>query len=513
MPIIRWVAFRAFCTAAVGCCLVCSVCAQTERDVRIPAVAGQFYPPDPKQLRQAVQQYLQDAATARVEGPIALVVPHAGYVYAGQIIADGYRQVQRHQPEIVAILGTNHTEADFRGISVYAKGAYRTPLGDALVDENLAAALLAADKDCDTDRRVHVREHSVEVQVPFVQVVFPHARILPVVFGEPDAARCARFGETLARLLKDRRALIVASSDLSHYPAYEDASRVDRETLAALVTLDARTFTAKIQAAMSRNTANLYTCACGEAPILAAMAAAKALGATRGVVVSYANSGDVLAGDKSRCVGYGAVVLATGGTSADGVVNSRTVPPSADSPLTTSDKKALLAFARKTIDRYLTSGTVPLARGFSPRLQSPQGAFVTLKKHGELRGCIGHMAEDTPLGQTVGAMALESAFNDRRFNPVTPSELKDIEIEVSVLTPAKPIAKASEIKIGRDGVILQKGNRSAVFLPQVATEQHWDYPEMLDNLCLKGGLPVGCWKQGAQLLVFQALVFSEPEFK
>lgn len=512
MSIERRPALRVLGLAAFGCCLVCSVCAQTGRDIRPPAVAGQFYPSDPKHLRQAVQYYLQDAVTAGVEDPVALVVPHAGYIYAGQIMADGYRQVRELKPEVVVILGTNHTEADFRGISIYPRGAYRTPLGDAAIDEGLAAALLAADRNCNTDRRVHEREHSVEVQLPFVQVVFPSARILPVVFGEPDAARCAAFGKTLAGLLKGRRALIVASSDLSHYPSYQDAKRVDRETLAALETLDAAVFSAKIRSLMGLNIANLYTCACGEAPVLAAMAAARALGAGRGVVVSYANSGDVLAGDRSRCVGYGAVVMAAGGAGGRDVFDDAPAG-SADAPLTEADKKTLLGLARKTIERYLTSETVPLVRGLSPRLSAPQGAFVTLKKHGELRGCIGHMASDTPLGRTVSAMALEAAFNDTRFGPLRLSELRDIEIEISVLTPAQPMAKPSAIRLGHDGVILQKGDRSAVFLPQVATEQRWDHSELLDNLCLKAGLPVECWKQGARLLVFQASVFSEPEFK
>ncbi len=243
---------RCIGSAALGLSLSCSVCAQTERDIRPPAVAGQFYPSDPRQLRQAVRACLEDAVSIRVEKPVALVVPHAGYIYAGQIIADGYRQVQDLDPEVVVVLGTNHTEADFRGISVYPRGAYRTPLGDARIDEGLAAAVLAADKNCNTDRRVHAREHSVEVQLPFVQVLFPRARILPVFFGEPDTPMCTAFGRTLAGLLRGRRALVVASSDLSHYPAYEDANRVDRETLAALEALDASAFGAKIRSLMSR---------------------------------------------------------------------------------------------------------------------------------------------------------------------------------------------------------------------------------------------------------------------
>jgi AmmeMemoRadiSam system protein A len=238
------------------------------------------------------------------------------------------------------------------------------------------------------------------------------------------------------------------------------------------------------------------------------MTAAKALGAARGVIVSYGNSGDALVGDKSRVVGYGSVIMASDGESPPALWDAKPLPP-ANAPLDASDKKALLSFARNTIRSYLDSETVPLGRNLPSRLQVPQGAFVTLKKHGELRGCIGHMASDTALGQTVGAMALEAAFGDPRFGPLQLSEFKDIEIEISVLMPMKPVAKASEIKVGRDGVVLRKGERSAVFLPQVAGEQGWDCDEMLENLCLKAGLPEGCWKQGSQLFVFQAEVFGE----
>jgi len=157
--------------------------------------------------------------------------------------------------------------------------------------------------------------------------------------------------------------------------------------------------------------------------------------------------------------------------------------------------------------------TVPLARGGSANMQQPRGAFVTLKKKGELRGCIGSMVGDEPLSKVVGSMAIQSALYDRRFNPVTADELKDIDIEISVLTPMKQVSGASDIVVGRDGVVISKEGRSAVFLPQVAGEQGWNREEMLDNLCLKAGLKAGSWKQGAQFSTFQAIVFDEAEFK
>jgi hypothetical protein len=481
--------------------------------VRPPAVAGQFYPSDPGRLRLAVQEFIKSAVPPATEKPIGIVVPHAGYIFSGQICADAFRQAGNHRYDVVVILGTNHTAPGFDRISVQAKGGYRTPLGTVQVDEALAAALLAEDSDCTSDVEPQKREHSVEVQVPFVQVMFPEARIVPVVVGAPDYAMCTRLGGTLAKVLRNRSALIVASSDLSHYPEYNTAVSVDRKTLDAIALLDPKELNSVIRKQEGAAEAHVETSACGEAPIMAAAAAAKGLGATRGVVVSYANSGDGLVGDVSRVVGYGAVVYTTGQANDQILGPFRHPPvPATARPLEAAEKKWLLSFARETVHRYLTTETVPLPRAFPPQLEYRQGAFVTLKKHGELRGCIGHMAEDMPLARTTGLMAMQAAFNDSRFSPVTLSELVDLEFEVSVLTPFKPIASANEIVIGTDGVVLAKAGRSAVFLPQVATEQGWKTPELLDNLCLKAGLPVGAWKSEAQLYVFQAQVFHEGGF-
>jgi hypothetical protein len=480
-------------------------------DVRPAAVSGQFYPSDPQKLRLAVQQFLQSSPEVPTEKPIALIVPHAGYIYSGQICADGYRQVMGRSYDVVVILGVNHTTANFSGVSVGDYSAFRTPLGDVPVDEEVTSALLAESKDCQRSRAVHIGEHSIEVQLPFLQVLFPSVRIVPAIVHPPEDYRlCVRFGEALARVLKNRRALIVASSDLSHYPDSRDAAMTDRVTLETIASLDS----GRVSALMKNlNAPNLETRACGEAAILAAMTAAKALGATRAVVVGYANSGDALLGNRSRAVGYGAVVLAPGNAPSNTGILNRSAPPVTASPLQNSERRALLTFARETILRYLTTQTTPLARNLPARMDFPQGAFVTLKKSGQLRGCIGHIPGDTELGKTVGAMALQAAFNDPRFAPLELGELKNLEIEISVLTPMKRIATADEIVVGRDGVLMSKAGTSAVFLPQVATENNWNRTEMLDNLCIKAGLKAGCWKSQAEFQVFQAEVFSESQFR
>jgi hypothetical protein len=475
--------------------------------VRPPAVAGQFYPDAPDALKAAVRAFLRDALPRAAKKPIALVVPHAGYLFSGQIAADGFKQAEGESYEVVAILGTNHTAPDFRKISVYNGSGFRTPLGVVEVDREIAAALLKADTDCVADERVHEHEHSIEVELPFVQVLFPGARIVPVIVGSPDAALCTRFGEVLAKVLKNRRALIVASSDLSHYPTASAAEGLDREVLAAVAALDGEKLRSTIDAAMRRPVANLVTCACGEAPILSAIEAAKGLGAKGGRVVSCAHSGQTALGEQSRVVGYGAVVM-TAEKGPAAAQKKRREPPYSDS-FSEPERRALLTFARESMSRAVLTQTAPLARGFGENLDQKRGVFVTLKKHGELRGCIGQTEPVMPLSQAVGAMAIRAAFFDPRFQPVSARELPEIEIEISVLTRLKPVSQAADIVVGRDGVLLTKGKESALFLPQVAVEQHWGLAAMLDNLCRKAGLEDACWREGARFSTFRAISFGE----
>ncbi|MBP9020087.1 MAG: AmmeMemoRadiSam system protein B [Syntrophobacterales bacterium] len=478
--------------------------------VREPVVSDKFYPASPGCLRASIERFMQEAVPVQVKEPVAVIVPHAGYIFSGQVCADGYRQVSGRRYETVVILGANHSDRRFEKISVYSGSAFRTPLGVAEVDRAMAAKIVEADRDCVFDDSVHEREHSVEVQVPFIQVLLPGAKVLPVVVGSTDVGLCRRFGEVLAGVVKGSRTLIVASSDLSHYPEAKDAVRVDAETLAAVVGLDAGVLHEKVGTLMKSGVENLVTCACGEGPIMAAMEAAKALGARGGAVVSYHHSGDIPIGEGKGVVGYAAVALGE-----KRALKAREKTPDASAPLFLfpSDKKTLLAFARKSIARFMETRTLPLARGFDPRLSTPRGVFVTLMKRGELRGCIGHVPPDTPLVNLVGAMAVKAAFGDPRFEPLGEEELDTVEIEISLLTKPKDVGGVGDVVIGRDGVILQKEGRAALFLPQVAPQQGWGREETLEHLCLKAGLEKWCWKEGAKLSTFQAVVFGEKGFR
>jgi MEMO1 family protein len=491
-----------------GISSACSSSASNE--VRSTAVAGSFYSSDPEKLKLAIQKFLEESPELAIETPVAILAPHAGYIYAGQIYADAYRQVMGRHYDVVVILGTNHTTGRFAGISLGDYSAFRTPLGDAVIDQEIVSALLKESKDCNRDREVHVKEHSIEVQIPYIQVLFPQAKIVPAVIYPPDLDLCNRFGESLARILKNRRALIVISTDLSHYPDSKDALKIDRLSLETIAKLDS---TKIISLMRTLNVPSLDTRACGEASILAGLAAAKSLGAKSATIAGYANSGDIALESSGHAVGYGAVVFARDDRAASAKAFDRAAPASSAAPLQDIEKKSLLSFARETIHRYLTTETIPLPRGFPARMAFPQGAFVTLTKNEQLRGCIGHISPDFELGKTVGAMAYQAAFHDPRFLPVQLNELKKIEIEISILSPMKSIKASEEIIVGRDGVFLTKGSSSAVFLPQVATENNWDRNEMLDHLCIKAGLSKGCWKHDAGFQIFQAEVFNESQFK
>jgi AmmeMemoRadiSam system protein B/AmmeMemoRadiSam system protein A len=481
--------------------------------IRKAAFAGQFYPADSSKLLKAIEYFLKDAVKKNTGKPIAIISPHAGYIYAGQIIADSYNQAKDYNYDLVVILGTNHTTAGFNKISIYPGTGFETPLGISQIDTQTAEELIKTDDDCVYNESVHKQEHSVEVQLPFIQHLFPGVKILPIVIGAPDYEMCVKCGKVLARVIKDKNALIVASSDLSHYPSYDDARHADKNTLEAAASLDSKKFETVAERQPSEGIPNLSTSACGEGPIIAAMSASKELGADCGTIISYANSGNCLVGNQQKVVGYGSVVYSINDHPEKQDLFSAAPAEDKSFELNNEDKKLLLAFARKTITQYLESETVPLARGFSHNAEKNIGAFVTLRKNKDLRGCIGYMREDLPLCEVVGSMALQSAFNDQRFYPLSKDELSQIDIEISALTPYKPIKSEAEIILGRDGVVLKKGGKQAVFLPQVATEMGWNKNVLLDNLCLKAGLQAGDWKQGAQLSTFQAEVFDESEFK
>jgi MEMO1 family protein len=270
-------------------------------DIREPAVAGSWYPGGAAALAAELERHLDAARPEALEGRlVALISPHAGLRYSGPVAAWGYSMLRARPPRTVVLVGPSH-RIPFRGVSLWARGEWRTPLGPVPVDEDLAARLLAADANIHADQRPHLSEHSLEMQMPFLKHLAPEVRILPALMGSQTRDEVDALAGALARVLRPGEALLVASSDLSHYHPSAEAERLDRMVLDHVRTLDA----GGLMARLSDNPEH----ACGGGPMVAVMKAAVALGADRATVLRYADSGDVEEGDKRRVVGYVSAAL------------------------------------------------------------------------------------------------------------------------------------------------------------------------------------------------------------
>jgi len=472
-----------------------------ERSIRRPAVAGQFYTSDADALRREIESYLEAASPPAVTGSItALIAPHAGYVYSGAVAAEGYSLLEKGQYETVVIISPCHVEY-FGFASIYDGDAYETPLGIVEVDRELAADIASRSDAVRIAPEGHRigrggrGEHSLEVQIPFLQVALGDFRIVPIVMGDQSPAVIDGLGAALAGALDGRSALIVASTDLSHFHDDGEARRLDGEFIENLESFD--------ETGLKSDLGSGATEACGGGPAAAAMIASKGLGAAGCTVLKYANSGDV-SGDRSSVVGYVSAVMTRGAADAEG-------HGSTGSDVSRETRIFLLRFARSVIMEKLGMETEEPDRPDDPVLGEKRGGFVTLKISGRLRGCIGYIEAVKPLLETVREMALSAAFNDYRFEPVTRDEVERLAVEISVLSPVRE-AEASEIEVGRHGVIITGNGRRGLLLPQVAVEYGWDRDTFLDQTCVKAGLPPGSWREkGTTIEVFSAEIFSEDE--
>ncbi|MGA2329552.1 MAG: AmmeMemoRadiSam system protein B [Bryobacteraceae bacterium] len=476
--------------------LSAAACGQKTRQ---PAVAGAFYPADANELRNMVDGFLAQAAPPAVAGPVvALISPHAGYQFSGAVAAYSYALLKGRKPERVVVIAPSHIEA-FGFSAVYDGDAYATPLGTVPVDKAFAAKLASMSPLIKLSSQGHVAsggqgEHALEVQLPFLQRVLGQFKLVPIIMGDQSYDACRALGVALAKLIQGSDTLIVASSDLSHFHPYDEAVKIDHKTLKAIQEWD--------YLSMSRNFESRVWEACGGGPIVAAMIASERLGATEAVLLKYANSGDVT-GDHSRVVGYGALALvkAAGG-------QASAAPPFS---LTQAERDELLKLARTSVETAVRQHRAYDFKGSnSEALMQERGAFVTLKKNGELRGCIGYVAPVKPLSLTVRDVATYAALRDSRFSPVEPSELSQLQYEVSVLSPLRRVLDIKQIEVGKDGLVMRRGENEGLLLPQVPVEQHWNRATFLAETCRKAGLPADAWKdEQTDIFMFTALVFGD----
>jgi len=524
--------------SAAGLWVSCSRLGLTteEANVREPAVAGQFYPGNKVTLSQDIDEMLAQVDSTGPDEPVrGIIAPHAGYEFSGKAAASAFKWLAGSKVRRVILLGPSHRES-FSGVAVPSFSAYRTPLGDVPLDRDLLAALAGKPGFKENDQ-AHRSEHSLEVELPFLQKVLGDFLLAPLVVGWASEADCAQIAETI-REYADDETVIVASSDFTHYGASfgympfrdnirQNLKKLNDQALERILALDFDGFNEHVN-----KTGNTI---CGARPISILLAVLGKTGAT-GHLVDYYTSGDVT-GDWSHCVCYASIVftsptLSGGGSDeeAAAVVDMEDEETQAEADLamagavadsyddsgaglSDSDKRTLLAIARDALVAFVDNGekTDPRSGGYTitGRLEEKRGAFVTLKVSGQLRGCIGYIEGVGSLCDAVRDNAINAAARDPRFPRVQPSELDGIEIEISAMTPLEKVTDPGDIKVGRDGLVIEKGLAKGLLLPQVPVEWGWDRLEFLEHTCRKAGLPADAWKSGATLYRFEAEVFSE----
>jgi len=491
----------AFCLSAALCICLDNI-AQDSGPVidRQPAFAGTFYPASPRELREDLDHYFAEAEAVRLDGRVRiLVVPHAGYDYSGVVAASGYKSIPKDAIyKNIFLIASSHRE-QFNGASVYAPGNYITPLGEVRVNREIASQLIQSGKNIRYLPRAHDREHSIEVQIPYIQHHFSETPdIVPIVMGNSSLAAARELAAALLPWFTPEN-LFIISSDFSHYPTYQDARRIDQLTGEAILAKDPEIFYTALQKNSSEGIRNLVTPCCGWSSIMTMLYMADRKQEIDMSPVLYRNSGDSPIGDKDRVVGYWAIA-------------GYEKPPAVVSyDLDAGDEQKLLAISRSTLDNYLRSGTLAKVdqSELSGTLRQAAGAFVSLYMGGRLRGCIGNFHPDKPLYMVVQEMTLAAALNDGRFAPVEPSELEYISIEISVLTPLQKITSPDEFQLGKHGIYMTKGGKSGTFLPQVAQSTGWSKEEFLGHCARdKAGLGYEEWKE-ADLYVYEAIVFGE----
>jgi len=466
-----------------------------EKGIRPPAVAGAFYPDNPQTLQGELKKHLAAAEKAAIPGKIiGLVVPHAGYAYSAATAAAGYKQVAGQRYDLVVIIAPSHRDPFF-GATIYPGSAYQTPLGTVPIDQTLAKELVGSCNVIKLSELGHRAEHAVEVQLPFVQTLFPNSKILPIVVGGYDWPTCEAIGKALAKVLQGRQALLIASSDLYHGYSYSECKNTDNVTLAAVTDLRP----AKLCDGLLKEEYQ----ACGGGPIAVMQVAAQALGANKAKLVARTNSGDVTGQKDGYIVGYGAVAVFAQGEPRSERIEFQ--------PLDVNVQRELLRMARQAIKEYLNSGKIPRFQPTCATMKEKRGVFVTLTENGELRGCIGYHENDRPLYELVPDRAVAAAFDDPRFPPLRPEELGRIKIKISVyLTNVYKIDSLDEFEMGKHGIIMMKNGRGATYLPEVPVEAGWKtVEEEMHSLCMKAGLPTNAWRSGAEFWVYRTQVFDE----
>ena len=408
--------------------------------IRNPVVAGQFYPASPPQLKEMIQGMVDEKAAK--EEVIGLVSPHAGYPYSGPVAGATISRIKFKDTFI--IIGPNHTGRG-KPLSIMTEGTWETPLGEVAIDSALAKRILASSSHLEEDYPAHQYEHSIEVQLPFLQYFKPDIKLVPIILSYYSESAYKEIGKEIAKAIKElnKKAVIMASSDMTHYESQDSAQKKDTKAIEAILELNEDELLKRVD--------ELNISMCGYAPTVSLISAAKELGATSAELVKYQTSGDTT-GDYSAVVGYAGIIIKG------------------------HEMSPLVRLAKETVETFVKEGKTPQPKKLTPEMKERAGVFVSIHKLGALRGCIGTFE---PTQQNVAleviGNAISSATRDPRFPPIAPNELKDLDYSVDVLTTPEPIESKSQLDPKKYGVIVEAGLRRGLLLPDLEGVDTVDY--------------------------------------
>lgn len=476
-------------------------------DSQRSSLDGVFYPKERGDLETAISECISNAGIKNTyEHIIAIISPHAGYQYSGPTAGFCFKAIKGKSYNTVIITGPSHRHF-FNGAAVLDKDAYQTPLGSVYIDKDMAKSLVGYDSRINYYPMPFVNENSIETQIPFIQYAMPEVRIVPVLIGDKSYETCLLLAEALHNAIGARKdVLIVSSTDMSHFHPEDKARSIDMCVIDEIKKFQPEELFSFLTDRDNRDRP------CGSMALVAVMIAAKKLGADTIDILRYETSASS-SGNYESVVGYmSAVICCSKDTDFQGVRNNKITENKMENTILNSAQRSrLLEIARESIRNYLYSGKKQIFKENDHALNRELGLFVTLHKNSKLRGCIGNIIGRQPLYAGVSDMALEAAFSDPRFEPVTMDELANIEIEISVLSPLEKIDDPNSIVMGKHGVLVKKGFRSGVYLPQVALETGWSREEFMDSLCAqKAGIAKNSWKLNeCDIYIFTAEVFGE----
>ncbi len=479
------------------------------QNIREPAVAGRFYAGTEAKLKKQVNNLLNNALTESLPGkPVALISPHAGYQYSGLVAAYGYNAIKDYDYKRVIVIAPTHRYArQVGGASILDVDHYKTPLGLIKLDVGICNNLINNPPYFGTFEKAHAVEHSLETQLPFLQMVLGDFKLIPILIGRLNDEIADFLAEKIKPFI-DEDTLVVASSDFTHYghdygymPKFKEGDiesnikKLDYGAFERILALDFDGF--------KRYKGATGITACGFMPV--ALLLKLLPDDVQGKILRYDTSGKQM-GDFNSSVSYASIIFTRGKKSSE-VIDEN---PS----LNDNEQLTLLKIARETLETYIKERKLPDVNNgkytFTQKLKEKRGVFVTLNKNGSLRGCIGHILPREPLFKAVMKNTINSSTNDMRFTPVSEDELSDLEIDISVLSPIKKITGPEKFLPGKHGIIIRMLGSGAVFLPQVATEQGWNREETLCHLCKKAGLPAYAWKDDdMEFFIFTAEVIYE----